>query len=117
MRTTVGTLFEPGSDQLVDGRRAIFERIGQAAELEKGAITVEGHADSDRIKPTIAFPNNMALSEARAKTVAEIIRSKLSDQSRVKAIGLGDTVPLASNDSAAGKARNRRVEVVLDHGL
>lgn len=116
VRTTVGTLFEPASDQLVDGRRAIFDRIGEAAELEKGTITVEGHADSDRIA-TIAFPSNIALSEARAKTVAEVIRSKLSDPSRVKAVELGDTVPLASNDSAEGKARNRRVEVVLDHGL
>lgn len=116
VRTTVGTLFEPASEQLVPGRETIFQRIGKAAELEKGTITVEGHADSDRIA-SIAFPSNMALSEARAKTVADIVRSQLSDPSRVRAAGMGDTVPLASNDSAAGKARNRRVEVVLDHGL
>lgn len=116
VRTTVGTLFEPASDQLVTGRESIFQRIGKATELEKGAITVEGHADSDRIA-TIAYPSNMALSEARARTVADIIRTQLSDKSRVRAVGLGDTVPLASNESAAGKARNRRVEIVLDHGL
>ena len=117
VRTTVGTLFEPASDDLVSGREGIFERIGKAAELESGTITVEGHADSDRINPTIEFPSNMALSEARARAVADIVRTQLSDKSRVRAVGLGDTVPIASNDSAAGKARNRRVEVVLDHGL
>ncbi|ANY19387.1 putative lipoprotein YiaD precursor [Tsuneonella dongtanensis] len=116
VRTTVGTLFEPASNELVSGRESIFERIGKATELEKGTITVEGHADSDRIA-TIEYPSNIALSEARARTVADIIRTQLSDKSRVKAVGLGDTVPLASNDNAAGKARNRRVEVVLDHGL
>ena len=116
VRTTVGTLFEPASDQLVAGRQSIFQRIGKATELEKGTITVEGHADSDRIA-SIAFPSNAALSEARARTVADIIRSQLRDPSRVRAVGMGDSVPLASNDSAAGKARNRRVEVVLDQRL
>ncbi|HMQ19654.1 MAG TPA: type IVB secretion system protein IcmH/DotU, partial [Sphingopyxis sp.] len=117
IRTTIGTLFAPASDQLVDGRRPLFDKIGKAIELEKGPVTVEGHADSDRISGSIRFPNNIALSEARAQTVAGIIGASLSDKGRVKAVGLGDTVPLASNDTADGKARNRRVEIVLDNGF
>ncbi len=115
VRTTIGTLFEPASDQLTDGRRATFVKIGQAIELEKGPVTVEGHADSDKIS-TIDYPNNIALSEARAKTVADIIKAQLSDPSRVTVKGLGDTVPLASNDTAEGKAQNRRVEFVVEMG-
>lgn len=114
VRTTVGTLFDPASDQLVAGRQPLFEKIGQAIELEKGAVTVEGHADSDKISASIRFPNNMALSQARAQAVAQVIAGKLTDPARVTAIGKGDTMPLASNDTAAGKAQNRRVEIVVE---
>lgn len=114
--TGIGALFGPASDQLLEGRQAIFERIGAAAELETGIITVEGHTDSDPIA-TYRYPNNIALSEARAKTVANIIRAELSDPNRVEVEGVGDTVPLASNSTADGKARNRRVEVLFDYDL
>lgn len=115
VRTTIGTLFEPASDQLTSGRDAIFTKIGKAIELEKGPVLVEGHADSDRIS-SIEYPDNIALSKARAETVARIIRGQLSDASRVSVEGLGDTRPIASNDTAEGKAQNRRVEVVVQMG-
>ncbi len=115
VRTTIGTLFEPASKQLTEGRSDIFVRIGQAIEVENGPVTVEGHADSDKIS-TIEFPDNIALSTARAETVAQIVRGQLTDPSRVTVTGLGDTVPLASNDTAEGKAQNRRVEFVVELG-
>jgi type VI secretion system protein ImpK len=112
VRTTVGQLFKSGDDQLEPGRKALFDRIGKAIETERGPVTVEGHADSDRVS-SLAFPDNMALSEARADTVAGIIRSNLSDPARVSAKGFGDSHPIATNATAAGKSQNRRVEVVL----
>lgn len=112
VRTTVGQLFKSGSDQLDDGRRPLFERIGAAVETEPGTVTVEGHSDSDRIS-SVAFPDNMALSEARSKTVADILRAKLSNGSRVIAKGMGETVPIADNKTAEGKSKNRRVEVIV----
>lgn len=115
VRTTIGTLFEPASDQLTEGRTSIFERIGKAIEVEQGPVTIEGHADSDKIS-TIQFPDNIALSRARANSVAQIVRAELSDPSRITVEGLGDTVPLASNDTAEGKAQNRRVEIVVELG-
>jgi len=75
-------------------------------------VKVEGDADSDQVS-TLSFPDNIALSRARADTVAAIIRSKLADPTRVTTEGLGDSQPIASNDTAAGKAQNRRVEVVV----
>lgn len=112
VRTTVGQLFESGSDQLEPGRRALFESIGRAIEKEPGPVTIEGHADTDRLS-SFAFPDNMALSAARAETVAGIIRDMLSDPGRVGASGLGDTVPVASNETVQGKSQNRRVEIVV----
>ncbi|MBB4099015.1 type VI secretion system protein ImpK [Sphingomonas kyeonggiensis] len=112
VRTTVGQLFQSGSDQLEAGRETLFRRIGDAIEKEKGAVTIEGHADSDRVA-TLSFPDNMALSQARAETVGTIIRASLSDPNRVTTKGLGETVPIASNDTAAGKSKNRRVEIIV----
>jgi type VI secretion system protein ImpK len=112
VRTSVGQLFRSGSDQLEAGRETLFRRIGEAIEKEKGNVLVEGHADSDRVA-NLSFPDNMALSQARAETVAAIVRGTLSDPSRVSAKGMGETVPIASNATASGKSRNRRVEIIV----
>jgi type VI secretion system protein ImpK len=112
VRTTVGQLFKSGSDQLESGRTALFERIGQAIETQKGTVTVEGHADSDRVS-SLSFPDNGALSQARAEAVAKIVRGQLSEGGRVNVVGYGDTHPIASNDTAEGKSLNRRVEIVV----
>ncbi|WP_394663895.1 type VI secretion system protein TssL, long form [uncultured Sphingomonas sp.] len=112
VRTTIGQLFRSGSDELEPGRETLFHRIGRAIEDEKGGVVIEGHADNTPVA-TVRFPDNMALSEARAETVAKLIRGDLSDPSRVTIKGLGDTVPIASNADAAGKSQNRRVEIVV----
>lgn len=112
VRTTVGQLFKSGSDQLDPGRDVLFQRIGKAIETQKGAVTIEGHTDSDKIA-SLAFPDNTALSQARADTVGKIIKATLSDGSRVITKGMGDGTPIASNDTADGKSKNRRVEVIV----
>jgi len=112
VRTTVGQLFKSGSDQLDAGRAQLFERIGKALETEAGPVRVEGYSDSDRVS-SVAFPDNVALSKARADTVAEIVRRNLTDSSRVTTDGYGDSQPIASNATPEGKAQNRRVEVVI----
>ncbi len=113
VRTIVGQLFQSGSDALEPGREALFRRIGAAVEGEPGAVTIEGHADSDRLSNTLTFPDNLALSQARADAIGAIVRSTLSDPARVSTRGMGDTVPIASNETAAGKAENRRVEIIV----
>ncbi len=112
VRTTVGQLFQSGSDILENGRESLFQRIGKAIETEQGNVTVEGHADSDRVS-SLAFPDNMALSGARANTVAKIVAGELSNPGRVEAKAFGDSQPIASNKTADGKSLNRRVEIVI----
>lgn len=112
VRTTVGQLFQSGSDQLEPGRSQLFERIGRAVEGEPGAVTIEGHSDSDQIS-SLSFPDNTALSRARAQTVANIISSTISNPGRISVEAFGDARPIGSNDSAEGKALNRRVEIVI----
>jgi type VI secretion system protein ImpK len=112
VRTTVGELFRSASDELTPSRRPLFERIGEAIEREPGRVSIEGHADSDRVGG-LAFPDNAALSMARAATVADIIGAQLSNPGRINVEGYGDTRPIASNATAEGKSRNRRVEIVV----
>lgn len=112
VRTTVGQLFQSGSDALEPGRAELFGRIAASLNGEPGAIRVEGHADSDR-PSGLTFPDNTALSAARAETVAALLRQRLQDPSRVTAEGFGDAQPIASNATPGGKALNRRVEVVI----
>ncbi len=113
VRTTVGQLFKSGSDQLDAGREALFDRIGQAVETEQGPVKVEGYTDSVPVKGSVTFPDNQALSKARADTVAALVRKRVSDGSRVSAEGYGDASPIASNATTEGKTQNRRVEIVL----
>lgn len=111
VRTTIGQLFRSGSDQLEPGKEPLFEAIGKAVDREQGNVSIEGHADSDRI--SVTFPDNQALSQARADTVAAIVRAQLSDPARVSTSGMGDSVPIASNDTPEGKSQNRRVEIIV----
>ncbi|MET0180982.1 MAG: type IVB secretion system protein IcmH/DotU [Novosphingobium sp.] len=113
VRTTVGQLFQSGSDQLEPGRKALFERIGRAVEDEPGQVTIEGHADSDKLSASLIFPDNIALSRARAETIAALVGALLSNPARIEAKGFGDSRPIATNATASGKALNRRVEIVL----
>lgn len=113
VRTTVGQLFKSGQDVLEPGREALFRRIGQAIEKEPGRVTIEGHSDSDQLSGNLTFPDNMALSRARADRVAQIIAGELTDSGRIVAEGYGESRPIASNDSADGKSLNRRVEITV----
>lgn len=112
VRTTVGQLFASGSDQLEASAKPLFDRIAAAVETQPGDVKVEGYTDSDRVK-TLSFPDNIALSKARADAVAAIIKSKLSNPGRVSAEGYGDGNPIAPNSTPRGKSLNRRVEVVV----
>jgi len=87
-------------------------RIGEALNDQPGAVLVTGHTDSTPIH-TIAFPSNWHLSVARASNVALIVQSKMHDTGRVSSEGRGDSQPLASNDTAAGRQQNRRIEIII----
>ncbi|HEY5289375.1 MAG TPA: type IVB secretion system protein IcmH/DotU [Caulobacteraceae bacterium] len=112
VRTTVGQLFASGSDQLEASAKPLFDRIAAAIETQPGDVKVEGYTDSDRVK-TLSFPDNIALSKARADAVAAIIKSKLTKPGRVSAQGYGDGNSISPNTTPGGKALNRRVEVVV----
>jgi type VI secretion system protein ImpK len=109
--TAEGTqIFASGSDELDAHFAPLVQRIGEALRDKPGNVVVIGHTDNQRIV-SARFPSNVALSQARADKVRSILAAKLPDPARVSAEGRGDTEPLASNDTAAGRAQNRRVSI------
>ena len=81
-----------------------------------GTVAVEGHSDNIPIS-TFEFQSNWALSSARALSVAqELFADPRIDQSRYQVSGYADTRPLVPNSSAANRAQNRRVEIVIQKG-
>jgi chemotaxis protein MotB len=75
-------------------------------------IDVVGHTDTDPIKKS-KWKDNLELSAQRALTVVRYLIQRGVDEERIRAVGCGAARPVASNANAAGKARNRRVEVVV----
>jgi outer membrane protein OmpA-like peptidoglycan-associated protein len=105
LRTSV--LFAPGSSTLQPGARDEIWRLSDVIRRFPGAtIIVEGHSDDDG-DPM----NNLRLSQERAEAVKQaLMLSNLSGMS-IEAIGYGADRPIADNSTAAGRARNRRVEI------
>ncbi len=103
-------LFETNSSDLTSaGKASLNEFIAKATGTEGltiESITVTGHADS---RGSDAY--NQTLSEKRADTVGYYLGANGIDYSKVTTLGAGETQPVASNDTAAGRAQNRRVEL------
>jgi type VI secretion system protein ImpK len=105
-------LFPSGGAKANDSFTPIAKKIALSLDKEPGAIRVDGYTDSDPIK-TIAFPSNFELSEARAKSVAAVLKPVLAKPDRVTVAGKGTDNPVAPNDVEANKAKNRRVEISI----
>lgn len=105
-------LFRSASDELTEAGTEVVERLVDILQRHEGTISVEGHTDSQPIR-TSRFPSNWELSSARALAIVHQLRRAGIAMERLRAIGYAETRPLADNDSAEGRARNRRVEVVV----
>ncbi|WP_026872201.1 type IVB secretion system protein IcmH/DotU [Inquilinus limosus] len=112
VRISGNGLFASASDSVMPERMAVLTRIGNALKEEPGQVVIEGHTDNQPIR-TLRFPSNWQLSQARAESVRKILDGIVQEDSRFSVEAKADTVPLAANDSADGRARNRRIEVVL----
>lgn len=77
-------------------------------KFDKTLVQVNGHTDSDG-----GLSYNQQLSEQRATTVSNFLASRQVNPQRLITTGFGETQPIASNNSAAGKAQNRRVEIFI----
>ncbi len=112
IRIAGAEMFRPGSDQLSTGYPERLSRVAAALNEQPGTIIVAGHSDSIPIS-TARFPNNQVLSLRRAEAVLAALARELDDATRLSAEGRAEREPIADNGTRAGRAKNRRVEVIL----
>ena len=106
-------LFASGQAGLDPRGAGLLGEIAQLLNVDQShAIEVEGNTDNIPIHSS-QFPSNWELSAARASTVVRSLAGAGISPARLTAVGYADQRPLASNATATGRARNRRVEIVL----
>src|SRR6266513_382892 len=99
--------------QLKEQGKAVLSKVGEALKgYEDKVIRVVGHTDNVPIS-TAQFPSNWELSAARATTVVRFLQSAGVAPERLTASGRGEFSPVASNDDAEGRRKNRRIEITL----
>jgi chemotaxis protein MotB len=110
-------LFASGSaDVSKEGKKVLDKVITILKDIKDKRIQVEGHTDNVRIYSAIKtrYPTNWELSTARATQVARYLQEEGGiDPKFLSATGYSEYQPVASNDSDEGKAKNRRIEIVL----
>ncbi|APX92981.1 hypothetical protein BWR19_08600 [Halomonas sp. 1513] len=112
LRVEDNLLFSTAEAELTGAGRDVIESLVALIQRHDGEVSVEGHTDSRPIN-TPQFPSNWELSSARATAILRYLADEGVSPSRLRAVGFGDTRPLASNDSQEGRAKNRRVEVII----
>ncbi len=111
--TLSDVLFEYGEASLRPETLANLDKLVNTVEqYPDRMVNIEGHTDS---RGTEQF--NLDLSQQRAEAVVKALRERGVDSDRLRAVGLGEAFPVATNDTEFGRQKNRRVEVViLDQG-
>jgi chemotaxis protein MotB len=110
---TDGVLFDSGEAKIKPGAMPLMEKIAGLLQVDQEhPINVEGHTDNVPIHSS-QFPTNWELSTARAASVVRLLIADNAPAERLGAVGYAQLHPIASNDSAGGRSRNRRVEIVL----
>ncbi len=110
-------LFAPGSYEMKPaGRKIISTMAAKLAPTQQNKILVNGYTDNTPIGPALmkkGITSNEMLSQKRAESVMAYMISQGLSPDLVEAHGYGDANPIASNDTAKGRAQNRRVELTL----
>lgn len=105
-------LFEQGEAALQKNAARTLTALAEVLEQGTEAIEVEGHTDDIPIF-TPQFPSNWELSSARASSVVRLFIEQGVVAERLRAVGLASYHPVSSNETAEGRARNRRVTVII----
>lgn len=106
----VGIRFPPGRSTIDAAASALLKKVQEAINLFPGAsLVVEGHTDSSGSDSA-----NLILSQDRADAVRQHLVDALGlDPEKVSSVGYGESRPVASNETAAGRARNRRIDLII----
>jgi len=105
--------FASGDDAIQPSSYPIIAKLAAVIIKLGNPLRLEGHTDSVPIS-TARFHSNWELSAARSIAMLELLNTKFGiERDRMAIVGYADTVPVASNEDDAGRARNRRVDIVV----
>ena len=118
-----GGAFPSGSAELTASARKIMEEIAGVNASGSGAITVSGHTDDVPLIFGSKFRDNWDLAAARASSVVQALEDtgkvpvydSKDPTSRMQAVSFGESKPVATNDTARGRATNRRIEIEINY--
>ena len=109
-------LFDSGRAEVKKGGLEILGKVVSILkDVKDKSIRIEGHTDDVQISRALAqrYPTNWELSAARAINVARFLQDQGIDPANLSAAAYGEWKPVATNDTAEGKAKNRRIEIIL----
>jgi chemotaxis protein MotB len=106
--------FKSGAAELQPGFGLLLNEVGAAIDEVEGLITIEGHTDNMPIGFSMRFRSNWDLSAARSGAVADYLLGQYTFNTGLMVTGLASTRPLTTNNTPEGRARNRRIEIVVD---
>ena len=115
---TVGSAgaFSSGSARLTKQAKAIMQKIAKVSGKGAGQVNVSGHTDDVPLIFGGKYRDNWDLAAARASSVVqELSKANTIPMEKLKAISFGETKPLEQNDSAKGRAKNRRIEIEIKY--
>jgi len=113
IRVSEALRFRSGSEDLTSDIDSLIASAAKALNAEQGPIRVVGHTDSVPMSGRGRFKSNEQLSKARAQTVADLLAAQLETPDRITVEGKGPVDPIADNGTREGRARNRRVEILI----
>ena len=92
-----------------------MRKVGSTIAGTDGQVRIEGHTDNVPVMVNDRFSSNWDLSGARAGAVADyLLEAGGVAPGRIAVQGFADTKPIDTNDTASGRAKNRRIEVIVD---
>jgi len=108
-------LFDPGRAELKPSAEPIIGRLAQIINQVARPVSIEGHTDSSPLRQGALYSTNWDLSLARALALrAALVEGKGADPSRIRVAALADARPVADNKTPAGRAMNRRIEILFE---
>jgi chemotaxis protein MotB len=108
-------LFDSGATDLSQKGRKLLSRIAKEISSSDAVISVEGHTDSWMVQESkrTLYPSNWELGASRAAKVVKRLSAEGVDPAKLRVVSFGPFHPVASNDTAEGRRKNRRIAIVL----